>query len=188
MSETSASVLKVADLLRIAGWICVNGIAAWLGGSVICRDSPQVTAVTLGVVLGVLQSTAVSRSWREALAWAALTTMALTLAVFFAIVPIFLADYGVFHEVWIAGALLGLAVGAALGIAQGAVFQMRDEPGRVIGIWTLGNSAAGAIVGAVWIAVPRSGCGPQDLAVAAGGAAFGALTALPLAVILIRSR
>ena len=171
----------------MTGWVCVNGIAAWLGGSVICRDSPQVTATIFGLVLGVLQSTAVSRSWREALAWTALTAMAFALAMF-AIVPVFLAVDGAFHEVWIAGALLGLTVGAALGVAQGVVFQMRDEPGRVIGIWTLGNSVAGAIVGAAWIAAPRSGCGPQDLAVAAAGAAFGVLTALPLAAILMRLR
>ena len=142
----------------------------------------------LGLVLGALQSLAVSRSWREALAWTVLTAMAFALAFSFAIVPVFLSVYGIFHEVWVAGALLGLVVGAAVGFAQGAVFQMRDEPGHVIEIWTLANSAAGAIVGAVWIAAPRSGCGPEDLAVAAAGAAFGVLTALPLAVILVRSR
>jgi hypothetical protein len=187
MRRTSAGGLDAADLLRIAGWVGVNGLAAWLVGSVICRDSPQIAVGLFGLVLGMLQSTAISRTWREALAWTALTAMALPLAGLLAIVPVFLVVYGFLHEVWIAGALMGLIVGAAVGLAQGAVFQWRDPVARVTGIWTLGNSIAGAVVGAGSFAVSASACGPLDLAGAAFGVSFGVLTALPLAAVLRRS-
>jgi hypothetical protein len=181
----SASALGTTDLLRIGCWVCVNGIAAWLGGSLIARESPQGAAVIFGLILGLLQSTAISQTWGEAVAWAALTSMAFPLAVFFVVIPTFLTVYGLVQELWFASGLMGLIVGAALGLAQSAVFVMRDAPGRVTALWTLGNSVALALVVAIALADPLAGDG---LARGAYGAAFGVLTSLPLAAVLMEAR
>lgn len=187
-------------MLRVAGWICVNGMAAWLAGPLIGHESPLFAAGIFGLVLGVLQSAAIGRTWREALAWAALTFVAFPVSVLVAIVAVSLAVYGILHELTIAGGLLGLVLGAVLGIAQGSALRMRDAPGRVIGIWTLGNAVAAAVVGVIALAGPLASHGSEELAravyqLASGdlarttyGVAFGALTAVPLSVVLSDAR
>ena len=169
---------------RLVGWVCVNGIAAWLCGSVICRQSPELAAWSFGLAVGLLQSAAIGRTLREALAWAVLTAISVPVAGLLAVIPLLLVAYANADRSWIVGALLGVAVGAGVGVAQGAVFHMRHAPGRVIGIWTLANSVSAAVVGALALAVVPSRCGPQDATGAALGAAFGLLTALPLATVL----
>jgi hypothetical protein len=195
-----STAFTATDVLRVAGWICVNGMAAWLAGPLISRESPQVATVIFGLVLGVLQSAAISRTWREAMAWSAVTLVALPVAVLVAFVGVLFALYGSLLELRLAGGVLGLIVGAGVGIAQGWVFRMRKAPGRVIAIWTLGNAAAAAVVGVIALADPLASRGPEelaravhglvsgDLARAAYGVVFGTLTALPLAVALIDAR
>ncbi|HKY52368.1 MAG TPA: hypothetical protein VJP45_14020 [Candidatus Limnocylindria bacterium] len=200
MKTPATAVLGGWDLARMAFWICANGMAGLLATPLMSRSSFVIAVPLFGLVLGAMQSAAVSRTWREALAWTALTAMGLGIAMTIAIVPLFGAVSTRAGETWITAGILSLPLGAGMSGAQAVVLALRNAPARLLGIWVVGNALAAAVVGALAFARLPDVPAAADLARAlspeiyfgvvraALGMAFGILTIAPLVVVLIEAR
>lgn len=187
MTVPVSRVIARPDVLRLAGWICANAVAGLFSGLLIPFGSLLVAGSLFAVVLGLLQSAAVGRTWHEAFGWTAMTVMGLAAAMMLVVIPLFGTVYSV-REVWLAAALLGLPLGAAMGLAQGLVLAMRDLPPRAIAAWAIGNAIAVATVAAIAFVGPTTEPVTGNVARTAYGIAFGVLTALPLTFVLRETR
>jgi hypothetical protein len=190
------SLLGSTDLVRLVAWIGANGLAALVVVPLLTHLTPLLEIAFFGLILGLLQSAAVGRTFPEALAWTGLTVTGLTVVTMLVIFPLF--AFGVVTltvgELWIVAIVLSLPLGAGMGLAQGLVFAMRDVPPRTILIWVIVNAIAAAVVAAIGYAGPlgqgllEDGVVAREVARTVYGITFGVLTAVPLTLILVETR